>query len=101
MSSSAVDPLRVRTFPTDRRAEPKQHVAGEDHALLGQVHDHVTDRVRRPDVAQLDAESVEIEVEAIVEDRRRRCQFDAAEVPLARVPPRTTRSRDLRSPSPS
>ena len=49
------DPLGERALPADRRAQAEEHVAGEDDALLGQMHDDVAGGVRRADVEQLDA----------------------------------------------
>ena len=43
---------------------------------------HVAGGVRRADVEQLDADAVEVELEPVVDQRRRRRQLDAGEVPV-------------------
>ena len=71
-----------RAVPADRRAQPEQHVAGEDDALPRQVDEQVARGVGRSDPEQLDPRAVQVELEPVVDQRRRRSQLDAGEVPI-------------------
>ncbi len=76
-------PVGDAALPADRGAEAEQNVAGENHPLLGQVHDDVADGVRRTDVDELDRKVRERQVETIFEQSGRRRQHDVGEVVLA------------------
>src|SRR5262249_46164968 len=78
-------PLRARSFPPDRRAQPEEPVAGEDDVLARQVNDEVTRGVRGPDPEEVHRDAVELELEPLVDQGRRRGQLDALEVPVGEL----------------
>ena len=81
VSSAAIQPSYVPSQPMGVHSRKSTSPANSD-AFRGQVHQDVAGGVRRADVDQLHGDAVEVELQALVDQRRRRAELDAAEVPV-------------------
>src|SRR5271156_6300393 len=77
---AGLDPIADRASPDNRMTLDEENIAGEDHAVLRDVGEHVATRMGRADFAQADRFVADAAFERTLEGESRHRDVDAAKV---------------------